>query len=92
MVVEPTAPSMEKPSTTGLTSPGSGLHDEGDSGVEEAWDAMAMSSGLAEDGTEIVGDAPSGAAQSPPTVTEQASSTVASTVGEALECSVRAWQ
>ena len=53
---------MEEPSTTGLTSPDGGLHDEGNPGVEEAWDAVATSSGLAGVGTEPVGDAPSSVA------------------------------
>jgi len=59
---------MEEPSTTGLTLPGGGLHDAADPGVEEVWDAMMMSSGLAEAGMEPTGDAPSSAAQGPPTV------------------------
>ena len=62
MVAEPTTPTMEVPSITRPTSPGGGLHDEGDPSVEEAWDAMVMSSGLAGAGTEPTGDTPSSAA------------------------------
>ena len=60
-VVESTALTMEECSTTRPTSPGSGLHDEGDPSVEEAWDAMVTSSGLARAGTEPTGDEPSSA-------------------------------
>ena len=89
-VAELTAPTMEEPSTTGPTSPNGGFHDEGDPGVEEAWDAVATSSGLAGAGTEPAGDAPSSAAQSPPVVAEQVSSTVAAMAEVALRCCVQA--
>ena len=39
MVAEPTTPTMEEPSTTRSTSPSDELHDKGDLGVEEVWDA-----------------------------------------------------
>ena len=55
-VVESTALTMEECSTTRPTSPGSGLHDEGDPSVEEVWDAVAMSSGLAGASTKPTGD------------------------------------
>ena len=83
---------MEEPSTTGLTSPGGGLHDEGDPSVEEAWDAMATLSDLAGAGMKPAGDTLSSAVQGPPVVAEQAPSTATSTVGVALGCSVRARQ
>jgi hypothetical protein len=57
---------MEEPSTTGRTSPGSRLHDEGDPSVEEVWDVVATLSGLAGAGTKPAGDAASSAAQGPP--------------------------
>ena len=86
-VAEPTAPTMEEPSTTGLTSHGIGLHDEGDPDVEEAWDATMMLSGLARAGTEPAGDAPSSAARGPPVVAEQ----VAAMAEAALGHPVQAW-
>ena len=60
-------------------------------GVEEAWDAMATSSGLTGAGTEPVRDAPSSVARSPPAVAEQAPFAVVSTVGVALGRFVQAW-
>ena len=84
MVAEPTAPTMEEPSTTGPTSPDGGFHDEGDPGVEEAWDAMAMLGGLGGAGMEPAGDAPSSAAQGSPMVAEQAPSAVPPMAIEAL--------
>ena len=86
----PVAPTMEEPSTTRPTSPGGGLHEKGDPTVEEVWDVLATSSGLAEAGTEPAGDAPSSAAQSPPVVAEQVSSTVAAMAEVALRCCVQA--
>ena len=87
-VAEPFTSTMEEPSTTGLTSPGVGLHDEGDPDVEEAWDATMMLSGLARAGTEPTGYASSSATQGPPTVAEQASSAATSTTGVVLGRSV----
>ena len=78
---------MEEPSTTGLTSPGGGLHDEGDPNVDEAWDATVTLSGLAKAGVPAR-DALSSAAQGPPTVAEQASSAATSTAGVVLGRSV----
>ena len=78
MVAEPTAPAMEEPSTTGPISPGGGLHDEGDPGVEE------LSGGLGGEGMETTGDASSSTTLGLPMVAEQAPSAVPPTVGEVL--------
>ena len=84
MVVESTTPAIEEPPMTGPTSPGGGLHDEGDSSVEEP------SSDLGGAGTETAGDAPSSTTQGSPTVAEQAPSVVPPMVGKVLGCTGRA--
>ena len=78
-----TNPTMGEPSTTGLASPSGGLHDDGDPGVEEMRDAVAMSSGLARANMELAGDMPSSAAQGSPTAAKQTSSAGAS-IAEAV--------
>ena len=90
MVARPTAPTIEEPLATRLTSPSDGLHDEGNHGVEEVWDAAVTSSGLVGVGMEPVGDLPSTTEQGPPTVVEQASSAAVSMAGVALGRSVQA--
>ena len=76
---------MGEPSTVGPTSPGGGLHDEGDPGAEEIQDAVATSSGLARATMEPAGDVPSCVMQGPPIATEQAPSAGASTAEVVLE-------
>ena len=62
MVARLTAPTMEEPSATRLTSSGGGLLDEGDPSVEDVWGAAVMSRGLAGASMELAGDASSSAA------------------------------
>lgn len=79
---ESVAPSMEELLATGLTSPGSGAHDEGDpidaSGGEEAWTIVRSSGGPVRAGSEAMGDALSSPAKGPSMVIEQASPAAAS--------------
>ena len=83
---------MGEPSTTGPTSAGGGLHDDGDPGMEEMWDATMMSSSLVGANMLPTGDVLSSTAQGPPTAAEQVPSVGASTAEAVLERPVRAWQ
>ena len=83
---------MGEPSTTRLASHDGGLHDNGNPGAEEMWDAAATSSSLVGANMEPTGDMLSSAVQGLPTAIEQAPSVGASTAEAVLRRPVQAWR
>ena len=92
VVAELATPAMEEPLVTGPTLPRGGTHDDGDSGDEGLWGAMATLADPAGVGAEAVGDAPSNTAWDPPMVAEQMMTLVASTAEARLGQPIRSQQ